>query len=154
MIAKEFEVFLTEYTDHFLVPAKDLAIVVGTHNMDHVLLLMMSNGYSRIPVIDKEKRYLGTVSISDIMNYQSENELTDDALGKTDVALAVSDIIETISPNASLTEIMHKLVDNSFLPVLDEETQFLGIVTRRSILKAVNALLHEFTEDYDIVSKS
>lgn len=153
MIAKEFEAFLLSYTDHYLIPAKDLAIVVDTHNMDHVLLLMTNNGYSRIPVITKDKIYRGTVSISDIMTYQAEQDLADWELSQTDVALAVNDKLETILSDASLTEVMHKLVDNPFLPVLDKSSHFLGIITRRSILKAINALLHDFTDDYDIRPK-
>ncbi|MFU2205474.1 cyclic-di-AMP-binding protein CbpB [Streptococcus pluranimalium] len=153
MIAKAFEDFLLNYTEHYLIPSKDLAIVVDTHNMDHVLLLMTSNGYSRIPVITKEKHYCGTVSISDIMHYQGEHNLADWELSQTDVAVAVNDKVETILLDASLTEIMHKLVDNPFLPVLDKDQHFMGIITRKSILKAVNALLHDFTEDYDIIPK-
>lgn len=153
MIAKEFETFLLNYTDHYLIPAKDLAIVVDTHNMDHVMLLMTSSGYSRIPVITKDKIYCGTIAISDIMTYQSEHQLSDWEVSQTDVALAVNDKLETILADASLTEVMHKLVDNPFLPVLDKGKHFLGIITRRSILKAVNALLHDFTEDYDIHRK-
>lgn len=153
MIAKAFEDFLLNYTEHYLIPSKDLAIVVDTHNMDHVLLLMTSNGYSRIPVITKEKHYCGTVSISDMMHYQGEHNLADWELSQTDVAVAVNDKVETILSDASLTEIMHKLVDNPFLPVLDKDQHFMGIITRKSILKAVNALLHDFTEDYDIIPK-
>lgn len=153
MIAKAFEDFLLNYTEHYLIPSKDLAIVVDTDNMDHVLLLMTSNGYSRIPVITKEKHYCGTVSISDMMHYQGEHNLADWELSQTDVAVAVNDKVETILLDASLTEIMHKLVDNPFLPVLDKDQHFMGIITRKSILKAVNALLHDFTEDYDIIPK-
>ena len=121
--------------------------------MDHVMLLMTSSGYSRIPVITKDKIYCGTIAISDIMTYQSEHQLSDWEVSQTDVALAVNDKLETILADASLTEVMHKLVDNPFLPVLDRGKHFLGIITRRSILKAVNALLHDFTEDYDIHRK-
>ncbi|CZD70684.1 CBS domain-containing protein [Streptococcus pneumoniae] len=45
---------------------------------------------------------------------------------------------------------MHKLVDESFLPVVDTEGIFQGIITRKSILKAVNALLHDFSKEYEI----
>ena len=38
-----------------------------------------------------------------------------------------------------------QLVDESFLPVVDASGIFQGIITRKSILKAVNALLHDFS---------
>lgn len=153
MIAKEFEAFLLNHIEHYMIPSKDLAIVVDTHNMDHVLLLITSNGYSRIPVITKDKYYVGTISISDIMRYQADYELAEWELSQTDIALAVNDKIETVLTTAPLTEVMHKLVDNPFLPVLDTKGYFLGIITRKSILKAINAMLHDFTNDYDITPK-
>lgn len=48
---------------------------------------------------------------------------------------------------------MHKLVEYPFLPVVDDENHFIGIITRKSILKAVNSLLHDFTNDYTIEKK-
>ena len=53
----------------------------------------------------------------------------------------------------TITEVLHKLVDESFLPVVDAEGVFQGIITRKSILKAVNALLHDFSKDYEIRCK-
>lgn len=45
MIAKEFESFLLNHLDHYLIPAEDVAIFVDTHNADHVMLLLASNGF-------------------------------------------------------------------------------------------------------------
>lgn len=153
MIAKEFETFLISHLDSYLIPAEDLAIFINTHNADHVMLLLVSNGFSRVPVITREKKYVGTISISDIMTYQAKRQLTDWEMRQTDIGEMVNTKIETISINASLTEIMHKLVDYPFLPVVDQSDCFVGIITRKSILKAVNSLLHDFTDDYTITKK-
>ena len=60
----------------------------------------------------------------------------------------------TVGPDFTLTEVLHKLVDESFLPVVDQENTFQGIITRKSILKAVNALLHSFlANEYEIHPK-
>ncbi|MGG6817765.1 UNVERIFIED_CONTAM: CBS domain-containing protein [Streptococcus canis] len=153
MIAKEFETFLISHLDSYLIPAEDLAIFINTHNADHVMLLLVSNGFSRVPVITREKKYVGTISISDIMTYQAKRQLTDWEMRQTDIGEMVNTKIETISINASLTEIMHTLVDYPFLPVVDQSDRFVGIITRKSILKAVNSLLHDFTDDYTITKK-
>lgn len=150
MIAREFERFLKGHADIYVTPAEEVAIFVDTHNADHVLLLLASNGYSRVPVITREKHYVGTISISDIMRYQSENDLQDLEMAQMDIALMVNQKIPTISVDADLTEVLNKLVDFPFLPVVNEEKVFVGIITRKSILKAVNSLLHNFTKDYSI----
>ncbi|AXQ78119.1 CBS domain-containing protein [Streptococcus chenjunshii] len=150
MIAKEFEDFLLNQLDSYLIPADELAIFIDTHNADHVMLLLVNNGYARVPVITKDKNYVGTISIADIMAYQAEQQLTEAELAQTDIAYMVNTRIDTISDHSDLTEIMHKLVDNPFLPVVDNSDVFAGIITRKSILKAVNSLLHNFTDFYTI----
>ncbi|AND78568.1 cyclic-di-AMP-binding protein CbpB [Streptococcus pantholopis] len=152
MIAKEFEDFLLGQLDSYLIPADELAIFVDTHNADHVMLLLVNNGYSRVPVITKDKNYVGTISIADIMAYQTKEKLTAAELAQTDIAPMVNTQIDTIKDHSDLTEIMHKLIDNPFLPVITDSGIFAGIITRKSILKAVNSLLHNFTDFYTITA--
>lgn len=153
MIAKEFEEFLLKHLQHYHIPAEALAIFIDTHSSDHAMLLLANDGYSRVPVITKDKKYVGTISISDIMSYQSKHQLTDWELTQMAIGQMVNHKIATIDETANLTEIMHLLVDYPFLPVLAKDNQFLGIITRKSILKAVNSLLHDFTEYYTIIPK-
>lgn len=153
MIAKEFEVFLKKHWATYLTPASDVAIFVDTHNTDHVMLLLANNGFSRVPVITKDRKYVGTISVSDIVRYQAEQELPLEALADLDIGYMVNKDMETVSPTADLTEIMHKLVDASFLPVVAEDGVFTGIITRKAILKAINSLLHDFADYYKFVPK-
>lgn len=153
MIAKEFEDFILQHLVNYLIPADDLAIFIDTHNSDHVMLLLVNNGFSRVPVLTKDRQYRGTISISDILNYQVKNQLTDWELNQTDIGEMVNTKIEAIPMTSSLTHIMHKLVDFPFLPVVNDKNLFVGIITRKSILKALNSLLHDFTDDYSIEKK-
>ena len=154
MIAKEFESFLLSHLEHYLIPAEDLAIFIDSHNADHVMLLLVNNGYSRVPVITKDKKYVGTISISDILSYQVENRLEDWEMKQIDIGNMVNTKLATLDEASDLTEIMHSLVDSPFLPVLSANNTFVGIITRKSILKAVNSLLHNFTDYYEIKPKN
>ena len=71
----------------------------------------------------------------------------------TDIVHMVKKDDLTVGPDFTLTEVLHKLVDESFLPVVDQDNTFQGIITRKSILKAVNALLHSFANEYEIHPK-
>ena len=59
----------------------------------------------------------------------------------------------TVEPDYKIADVLHKLVDESFLPVVDKKQHFYGIITRKSILKAVNSLMHTFTSQYEISKK-
>ena len=154
MIAKEFEDFLLAHLDNYLIPSDQVAIFIDSHNADHVVLLLTSNGYSRVPVLTKDKHYLGTISLTDIKRYQDEHNLQEWEMVNRDIGPMTSDVVETVTDNANLNEVMHKLVNNPFLPVVDSQGIFKGIITRKSILKAVNSLLHDFTHDYIIIPKT
>ena len=44
-------------------------------------------------------------------------------------------------------------MDDSFLSVVDEEGYFQGIITRKSILKAIISLMHNFSNEYEMIPK-
>ncbi|MBF0819657.1 cyclic-di-AMP-binding protein CbpB [Streptococcus acidominimus] len=144
MITREFENFLLAQEETFLTPANKLAVIIDTHNIDHAKLLLSHMTYSRVPVVTEDNQFVGTIGLREIVKYQSENELTDEQLNM-DISLIVKKDVATVGADYHLEEVMRKLVDQAFLPVVGADGEFLGIITRKSILKAVNALLHNFT---------
>ena len=153
MIAKEFELFLLEQEETFLTPAENLAVLIDSHNADHATLLLSQMTYTRVPVVTDEKEFVGTIGLRDILAYQMEQGLSQESMADTDIVHMTKKDVAVVEPDYSLTDVLHKLVDESFLPVVDEEGIFQGIITRKSILKAVNALLHDFSKEYEIRSK-
>ena len=153
MIANEFEAFLLEQEETFLTPAENLAALIDTHNADHAILVLSQITYTRIPVVTFDKRFVGTIGLRDILAYQMEQGLTDEQMATTDIVNMTKTDVAVVAPDYNITEVLHKLVDEPFLPVVDDEGIFQGIITRKSILKVVNALLHDFNKDYEIRCK-
>ena len=153
MIAKEFEQFLLEQEETFLTPAENLAVLIDSHNADHAILLLSQMTYTRVPVVTDEKEFVGTIGLRDILAYQMEQGLSQEVMADTDIVHMTKKDVAVVAPDYTLTDVLHKLVDESFLPVVDEDGIFQGIITRKSILKAVNALLHDFSKEYEIRSK-
>ena len=149
MISPKIERFLLEQEETFLTPADKLAVIIDSHNMDHAKLLLSHMSYSRVPVVTEDNRFVGTIGLNEIIQYQAENELTDEELYQ-DISLIAKRDVATVKENYELADVLRKLIDESFLPVLGENDAFLGIITRKSILKAINALVHSF----DIVEKN
>lgn len=86
-----------------------------------MVLLLTSNGYSRVPVLTKDKHYLGTISLADIKRYQDEHNLQEWEMVNRDIGPMTSDVVATVKDDANLSEVMHKLVDNPFLAVVDSQ---------------------------------
>ena len=127
MIAKEFERFLLAQEETFLTPAKNLAVLIDTHNVDHAVLLLSQISYSRIPVVTDERKFVGTISLTDILSYQLKHEIPEETFASMDIV----DVAKKV----------------------DEEGYFQGIITRKSILKAINSLMHNFSNEYEMIPK-
>ena len=152
MIAKEFERFLLAQEETFLTPAKNLAVLIDTHNVDHAVLLLSQISYSRIPVVTDERKFVGTISLTDILSYQLKHEIPEETFASMDIVDVAKKEVGVIGLDFNLTEVLHKLVDDSFLSVV-EEGYFQGIITRKSILKAINSLMHNFSNEYEMIPK-
>lgn len=143
MIEPRVKEFLLAQEGTFLTPADRLAVIIDTHNIDHAKLLLSHMTYSRVPVVTEDNRFLGTIGLTEILQYQSNNELSDEELN-VDVSLVARRDVATVSEDYDVEDVLRKLIDEPFLPVLGENQVFLGIITRKSILKAVNAFMHRF----------
>lgn len=145
MISPAIEQLMMEHEETMMIPAENVANVMKEHPLEHALLLLSQAGYSMIPVLDKEDHFVGLLSLNDIV----KKMLGIDGIDTSNLEeLSVADVMKTdvavMRPDAELEDILHLLVDASFLPVLDHNGVFCGIVTRREILKAVNYTFHAF----------
>lgn len=145
MISPALEQLMKEHEDTMVIPGENVATVMKEHPLEHALLLLSQAGYSTIPVLDREDHFVGLLSLNDIVKKMlgitgidtaNLDQLTVADVMKTDVAI--------MRPDAELEDVLHLLVDSAFLPVLDADGKFCGIVTRREILKAVNYTFHVF----------
>lgn len=152
MIHPLFKEFLRSQEETFLTPAENLAVLIDTHNMDHAKLLLSHMTYSRVPVVTQEGKFVGTIGLTEIIKYQMEHDLRDDQLN-LDICSIVKTDVAYVSDYYSLTQVMSSLIDEPFLPVVDKDGFFKGIITRKAILKAVNSLLHSFGDSHVIEEK-
>ncbi|MCT7796501.1 MAG: CBS domain-containing protein, partial [Lactobacillus iners] len=69
--------------------------------------------------------------------------------------LKVKDVMQTTFSKINFTQTtletqLHLLIDNSFLPVVNDTGIFQGILTRREWIKAFNFVVHNFEDYYNV----
>ena len=149
MIAKEFEEFILREEKTFLTPARNLAVLIDTHNVDHAILVLSQISYTRVPVVTDQMKYVGTISLTDILSYQMKHDYSDEVFSSMDIVHMTKTDGERLGKDYTVTEV----VEESFLPVVSEDGIFEGIITRKSILKAINSLMHNFSNEYEMRKK-
>ncbi|MEG1658617.1 MAG: CBS domain-containing protein [Oscillibacter sp.] len=127
---------------YFLRPKNSVAYLYDDCTFRQGLEKMRHHGYTAIPVINREGKYIGTVSEGDFLWRLLAGE-TDAEKGislKDTEQWRVRDILqENNYPSARITVSMEELLTNAmqqnFIPVVDDLGNFIGIVTRKDILR-------------------
>lgn len=153
MIAKSAQNLLDKQKSNFLIPADQVATVFEDNHLDHAFLVLTKIGYSKIPVLDKKQHFKGLLSLSMITESMlGLNGIDPSNLSRHYVSKVMQTDIPTIKVDESIEDILHLLVDQPFLVVVDEENIFLGIITRRELMKSINYMVHELDKQYIIKS--
>lgn len=150
---KEMEDFLNDHADTFVKSADNVAVLMIDHNVAHAKLLLSQYKYTRVPVIDVDKRFVGVLGLNEIVEFEMSSDFYYEKSQRTKISEIVNTSVETVPVDYNLEDVLHKLVKEPFLPVLDGES-FAGIIVRQDILKAVNALVHDFDKNYEITKRN
>lgn len=121
-----------------LIPKKKVEYLYSSFTVRQAVEKMNASGYSMIPVLDKKTgKYVRSINSSDILNYITKGHLSYHQL--EDIPLSkVPSARETkaVSCYAKEEELISKIVEQNYVPVLDDEEVFIGIVTRKAVMNA------------------
>ena len=126
---------------YFLLPKGLVAFLYDDFTFRQGLEKMHHHGYTAIPVIDRSGKYLGTVSEGDFLwRLLSDKDESRSYSMKEMEHLYVRDILRDNSyPAVRITVSMDELLDSAmkqnFIPVTDDTGSFIGIVTRKDIIR-------------------
>ena len=128
---------------YFLLPKGRVAYLYDDYTFRQGLEKMRHHGYTAIPVISRNGQYVGTVSEGDFLWRlvgKDAKAAEDSRTMKELEQIHVHDILQTDSyPAVRITVTMDELLDSAmnqnFIPVTDDSGSFIGIVTRKDIIR-------------------
>lgn len=121
----------------FLTPKSEVAYLYDTDSFEQALKKMKSHRYSAIPIIAKKNgRYVGTLTEGDLLWSIRENE---NLIRKGMEKLSVMEIErhrdnEPVEADADMEDLINKAVNQNFVPVVDGDQCFIGIIKRKDII--------------------
>lgn len=120
-----------------LKPKETVKFIYDNNTLRQGIEKMRVHGYTAIPVISEDGKYVGTVSEGDFL--YAFMEIRNRFAFKWEKR-RVSDIIRrdfnpAVKIDVSMEELLNRAVHQNFVPVTDDLGTFIGIVTRQDIIK-------------------
>lgn len=154
LIHKRIQELLLEDRDKLFIDAEKVAILQEDHTLEHAMLVLTNVRYSLIPVLNKENKIVGLISLAMILQkITGVEQIHMNQLGKYKVREVMRTEFPIIHQDTQVEDVLNELVDESFICIGNEENEFVGILTRKELLKRINFMVHELTREYDFVEK-
>lgn len=154
MISQKLLRYFLNESISLVKPAEEVAAINSWHKLDHALLILTSDMYNVVPVLDRKSKLVGLISMSRLIKEAMAIEgMTFDNLDQLTVEQVMDKDVDKIQKDFKFEEVLKRLVDTSFLCVVDDQDVFQGIITRSDILKGTNYLAHNLESDYELIEK-
>lgn len=154
MIGKNIEKMFKEPTENIMIPASDVAIVYEEDSLVHTILVLSSSGYQTIPVLDKDNRVRGLISISNIVTNSDDLSIFDeDRLAEFKVKQVMNQVVPILFDNYNLEDVLRLIINNNFICVTHKNGYFLGIIPRKIILERFTNIAHNLENQYTLTEK-
>ncbi len=127
----------------FLLPKKDVICLSPGSTVRQALERMEYHRYSAVPLLDDEGRYVGTITEGDLLwALKNTPDLSLASINKMrlqDIPCKVKN--KTVPIDAHIEDLVTLAIAQNFVPVVDDQEKFIGIIRRREIMEYCSQLL-------------
>ena len=121
----------------FLTPKSDVAYIFEDETLRQTVEKMEHRKFSCIPILNKEGKYTGTISEGDLLWGIKRLNITD-LKQMEDVSIMAIPRRATYKPvhaDADMEDLLDRAINQNYVPVIDDKGSFIGIITRKEIIK-------------------
>lgn len=121
----------------FLTPKSEVIYIYDEESLRQALEKMEYHKYSAVPIVSRQGRYVGTLTEGDLLWYiKNQLNLNLQEAQKIPVtAVPRRSHNYPVSADSKMEDLLDKAMNQNFVPVLDDNKAFIGIVTRKDIMK-------------------
>lgn len=125
----------------FILPKSEVVYLRDNMTIRQGLEKLRRSSYTAVPVIDTEDRYVGVVGVGDFLwSILDSNEQLENVTMKNVEQMIIRDVIQhgRVKPvciDTNMEQLLGQAQVQNFVPVIDDRSVFIGIVTRSDIIK-------------------
>lgn len=120
----------------FIKPKSEVAYIYDDDTLRQVLERMEYHRYSCIPMLNKEGKYVGSITEGDLLWWIKENRNLNLKLAESVSIQEISKRLDykAVRAESKMEDLIEKAMEQNFVPVVDDKGYFSGIVTRKDII--------------------
>lgn len=121
---------------YFLTPKSQIRYVNSNMSLRQVLEIMEHYRYTTLPIIDNDGFYIGSISEGDLLFFIKDHPFSSiENFNKINIMNIQRnrDYVPVFS-SLEMDELISTAVNQNFVPVLDDQKHFIGIITRKAII--------------------
>ena len=121
----------------FLTPKSEVAYISEEDTLRQALEKMEHHKYSAIPIISRTGRYIGTLTEGDLL-WGIKNQYHLDLKGAEKIPItAIKRRLDNrpVKADADMEDLLDRAINQNYVPVVDDKGSFIGIITRKEIIK-------------------
>ncbi len=120
-----------------LKPKNTVSYIYDDYTLRQGLERMRSHGFTASPVLSHEGYYVGTVNEGDFLWHIVDDG--DDGLRHLEEE-QVRDIVrddwnQPVKVSATVEDLLERVLNQNFVPVVDDRNLFVGIITRKDVIQ-------------------
>ena len=120
----------------FLKPKSEVAHIYDDDTVRQVLERMEYHRYSCIPMLNRPGKYVGSITEGDLLWWLKGNHNLNLKLAEM---VSIQEVVrrldyKPVRAEAKMEDLMEKAMEQNFVPVVDDQGNFSGIITRKDII--------------------
>lgn len=128
----------------YLTPKSNCEILLDDESIREAMERMELSGFTALPIVSKtDGAYRGTLTDGDIL--WAMKNICDFDVKEAELhnimEISHRKDNQAVSVSTDMRDLLNKAMEQNFVPIVDDRNNFIGIVTRKSILRQYGASL-------------
>lgn len=120
----------------FLKPKVELAYIYDYHTVRQALEIMEHHKYSSVPILNKTGKYVGSITEGDLLWGIKRRGILSikDAENLSVMKIERRLDYQCVNAESNMEDLIGRAMEQNFVPVIDDQENFIGIITRKDII--------------------
>lgn len=135
----------------FLKPKAELAYIYDYHTVRQALEIMEYHKYSSIPILNKEGKYVGSITEGDLLWGIKKLGLINIKAAENINVMKIDRRLDyqCVTAESNMEDLIGRAMEQNFVPVIDDQQNFIGIITRKDIIGYCYSQMKKQEDNHD-----